>query len=274
MKYLSPIALLFLIACGGEKVEPAENHFAGAEAYATWVDETVGSKLAWRSNSSIVKGDTEWAGWVGYVNGKPAMVRLYGQGDNNSKWWIYPDSATGKVLFFKEEVQREGKTVRNRFAYRGDSLGLGMALNDPYVSTDDGRDFRVKFADVQALYDETVQAVEADVKYLSPAANEARKENAQFFATGGEKSWSVTINPSISAVTLKQPGAEDRKFGYDVPTTGPKNESIYIFNSLNGKIQVSIFSKECGSSDGRNYPYTVVVEDAGKSLAGCGVLLQ
>ena len=274
MKYLSWVAVLLFMSCGGEKVQPAEEHLAESENYAKWVDDKVGSRLAWRSISKFEKGDNQMAAWVGYIDGKAALVRLFSQGENQEKWWIYPDSATGKVLFFKEETPRDGKMVRNRISYRGDSVAIAMTSNEAYVSPYGDNDFRLKAAEVQALMDEAIVAVEADVKALSPEANAARRENAQFFATGGRNSWSLVINPSISTVTYRQPGAEDRKFGYDVPVTGPKNESIYTFNSLNGKIEVSIFGKACGSTDGRNYPYVVVIVDGSKSSAGCGVLLQ
>jgi hypothetical protein len=151
---------------------------------------------------------------------------------------------------------------------------LALASNDPYVSPYGDSDFRLKANEVDALYKEVIAAVEQDVTELSSEANAARKENAQFYATGGLKSWGIVINPSISVVTLTEPGSEPRKFGFDSPVTGPNNESIYTFNSLNGKIEVSIFGKACGSNDGRNYPYTVVVKDGAKSFAGCGVLLQ
>lgn len=274
MKYLSLIGILFLMACGGEKSVPPETYLANAESYAQWVDEKVGGTLAWRSLSEYDRGDNKFAAWVGYREGKPAMVRLYSLPDYATKWWIYTDSATGKVLYLKEEEEKEGRKVRNRFAYAGDSLILALASNDPYVSPHGDNDFRLKGAEIEKLVQETIAAVEQDLKELSPEANAARRENAQFYATGGKNSWSLVINPSISSVTFLQPGAEERKFGYDVPITGPKNESIYTFNSLNGKIEVSIFGKACGSSDGRSYPYTVVIVDGTKSIAGCGVLLQ
>jgi hypothetical protein len=202
------------------------------------------------------------------------MVKLFTLPDFTTKWWIYADSATGKVFYFKEEIQKDGKKTLNRFAYNGDSMVMALASNDPYVSAYGDNDFRLKPAEVNTLMGETIAAVEQDLEVLSTEANTARKENAQFFATGGKGSWSLVINPSTSSVVYRVPGAEDRKFGYDVPVTGPKNESIYNFNSLNGKIEVSIFGKACGSSDGRSYPYTVVLMDGAKSSAGCGVLLQ
>lgn len=274
MKYLSFFLLIGLIACGGEKSVPPDVYMVNAENYAKWVNEKVEGTLAWRSMPEYNRGDSKLAAWVGYQKGKPSMVRLYSLPDYTSKWWIYADSATGKVLYFKEEAQKDGKKVTNRFAYDGDSVIMAMASNDPYQSQFGDSDFRLKPSEVQSLFQETITAVEQDVKALSPEANAARKENAQFFATGGKNGWSLVINPSVSSVIFSQPGVEARKFGYDVPVTGPKNESIYTFNSLNGKIEVSIFGKGCGSSDGRNYPYTVVIVDGKNSLAGCGVLLQ
>lgn len=274
MKYLSFFLLIGLIACGGEKSVPPETYMANTENYAKWVDEKVEGSLAWRSLSEYDRGDSKLAAWVGYREGKPAMVRLYSLPDYATKWWIYTDSATGKVLYFKEESKTDGKKVTNRFAYNGDSVIMAMASNNVYQSQNGDNDFRLKPSEVQKLMQETITAVEQDLKVLSPEANAARKENAQFFATGGKNSWMLVINPSKSAVVFSQPGADERKFGYDVPVTGPKNESIYTFNSLNGKIEVSIFGKACGSSDGRSYPYTVVIVDGAKSSAGCGVLLQ
>ncbi len=274
MKYLSFFLFIALIACGGEKSVPPEAYMANAENFAKWVDEQVEGKLAWRSLSEYNRGDSKLAAWVGYMEGKPAMVKLYSLPDFATKWWIYTDSATGKILYFKEETDKDGKKVRNRFSYNGDSVVMALATNDPYQSPYGENDFRLKPTEVQKLMQETIAAVEQDIKVLSPEANAARRENAQFYATGGKNSWSLVINPSLSSVILRQPGSEDRKFGYDVPVTGPKNESIYTFNSLNGKIEVSIFSKACGVQDGKSYPYTVVIVDAAKSFAGCGVLLQ
>lgn len=275
MRYLFMFALPLLVACGGgEKVKPAETYHAETEQYAKWVEDKVGSVLAWRYNPDFVKGDNKMDAWVGYIAGKPMMVRLWAKGGDGDKWWIYADTATGKPIFFKEETVLDGKGIRNRFSYRGDSLALAFASKDPYKSPYGDQDFRLKAKEVETLMKEAIAVVESDVAKLPAAANAARKENAQFYATGGPNKWNLVINPSTSSVVFRQPGSEDRKFGYDVPVTGPKNESIYTFNSLNGKIEVSIFSKACGVADGMSYPYTVVVVDGAKSIAGCGVLLQ
>lgn len=274
MKHLWMLIVPLMMACGGEKADPPETYHTEAENYAKWVDNKVGSVLAWRYNPDFAKGDNTMDAWVGYVAGKPLLVRLWAKGGEGNKWWIYADTATGKVVYFKEETVLDGKGIRNRFSYRGDSVALAFASNNPYKSPYGELDFRLKPLEVEALMKEAITKVEADIEKMPDEANAARKENAQFYATGGKNSWSLVINPSTSSVVLKQPGVEDRKFGYDVPVTGPKNESIYNFNSLNGKIEVSIFGKACGSSDGRSYPYTVVVADGAKSYAGCGVLLQ
>jgi hypothetical protein len=274
MRYVWIVGMAFLMACGGEKVQPAEEFFIEKENYAKWLEDEIGGKLAWRSLSEFDKGDSKLAAWAGYYDGKPLLVRLFAPGERGTKWWIYSDTGTNKVVFFKEESVQDSKIVKNRFAYRGDSLSMAMSGNNPYESTTGENDFRLKYAEVDALVKEAVSAVEKDIPILSEEANAARRENAQFYATGGKNSWSLVINPSLSQVTLRQPGAEDRKFGFDVPVTGPKNESIYNFNSLNGKIEVSIFGKACGVNDGKSYPYTVVVVDGAKSFAGCGVLLQ
>ncbi len=274
MKYLGFIFFLAIMACGGEKAQPPEEFFAEKESYAKWLHDQIGGKLAWRSLSEFSVGNSKMAAWAGYLDGKPLMVRLVAPGEYGTKWYFFSDTATGKIVFFKEEAERDGKIVQNRFSYRGDSLSMAMSGNGEYKAINEGGDFRIKYSEADALMKEVIAAVEKDIPVLSAEANAARRENAQFYATGGKNSWSMVINPSLSLVTLSQPGAEDRKFGYDVPVTGPKNESIYTFNSLNGKIEVSIFGKACGVRDGKSYPYTVVVADGTKSYAGCGVLLQ
>lgn len=263
-----------LMACNTEYAVPPENFLASAESYATWADEKVGKQLSFRSISEYKEGDNVFSAKVGYIDNKPTVVILNGLQGTDDKRWFYADSATGKLLYFKEETSVDGKQVRNRISYRGDSVAYALATNDPYVSANPDADFRVKYAEAQAAMTNAIAAVEQDVKELSPEANAARRENAQFFATGGKNSWTLTINPSTSTVLWKQPGAEDKKFGYDVPRTGPKNESVYTFNSLNGKIEVAIFSRPCNSSDDRKYPYTVAIQENGKTVNGCGVLLQ
>jgi hypothetical protein len=274
MKYILTVFTVFLMACGGEKVQPPEEYFIETEKYSKWLHDEIGGKLAWRSLSEFNKGDNKMAVWAGYFKGKPLMARLVSPGEYGTKWWIYGDTATGKVVFFKEETEQGGKMVQNRFSYRGDSISMAMSGNVSYKSQYGENDFRMKYAEVEALMKEVIASVEKDIPILSTEANAARRDNAQFYATGGKNSWSLVINPSLSSVTLKEPGSEDRTFGYDVPVTGPKNESIYNFNSLKGKIEVSIFGKACGVGDGKSYPYTVVVVDGSKSFAGCGVLLQ
>lgn len=274
MRYAWILFLVLIISCGGEKVQPPEEHFIAQETYAKWLEEQIGGKLAWRSIPEFTNGGQKMAAWVGYENNKPLIVKLMGAGEYSTKWWIFADTATAKVVFMKEETEREGKIVRNRLAYRGDSLSMAMSGNNPYTSPSGEADFRVKYNEVDGLMKQVIAAVEKDIPVLSAEANAARRENAQFYATGGKNKWSLVINPSLSSVTLREPGTGDRKFGYDVPVTGPKNESIYTFNSLNGKIEVSIFGKACGVQDGKSYPYTVVVVDGQKSSAGCGVLLQ
>lgn len=274
MKYFPFIAAMLLMACGGDKVKPAETFHAETTSYAKWADNEVGKGLAWRYNPEFEKGDKKMDAWVGYIAGKPIIIRLWAKGGEGDKWWIYADTATGKVVYFLEETVLDGRGVRNRISYRGDSVALAFTSNDPYKSADAANDFRLKPVELEKLMKEAITVVEADIDKLPAEANAARKENAQFYATGGRNSWSLVINPSTSSVVLRQPGAEERKFGYDVPITGPKNESIYSFNSLKGKIEVSIFSKACGVSDGRSYPYTVVIADGTQSYAGCGVLLQ
>ncbi len=273
-KNLSFLVLVFLVACGGDTTVPAETFMAESEAYALRVDEKVGSELAYRSVPEFQWADKDWNAMVGYRNGKPAVVRLLGISGNMSKWWMYPDSTSGKIVYLKEEVQADGRVVRNRVAYRGDSVALALASNDPYVSEEPASDIRLKAAEIDAFMKSLIEKVEQDLKELTAEANAARRENAQFFATGGKNSWTLTVNPSISTVTFTEPGKEPRKFGYDVPRTNDANESVYSFGSLNGKIQLTVISKACNSSDDRKYPYTVVLKDGDRSLNGCGVLLQ
>ncbi len=273
-KNLSLIALVFLAACGGENGVPAETFMAQSEAYAKRVDDKVGSELAYRSIPEFLWEEEEWNAMVGYRDGKPAVVRLLGINGNMSKWWMYPDSISGKIVYLKEEVQNDGRVVRNRIAYRGDSVALALASNDPYVSADAVDDIRLDAAGIDVFMKSMVEKVEQDLKELTEEANAARRENAQFFATGGRNSWALTVNPSQSTVTFNEPGKEPRKFGYDVPRTNDKNESVYTFASLNGKIEFTVIAKPCSSSDDRKYPYTVILKDDNRSLEGCGVLLQ
>lgn len=274
MKKLLGAVSVLLAACGGPDVVPPENYLAEAEAYAQRVDEKVNGTLAYRSLPEYNTGDNAWSPMVGYRNNKPAVIKMLGINGNNAKWWIYPDSVTGKVYYFKEETKLNDKSVRNRIAYRGDSVALALASNDPYVSHTGAGDFRLKPAEVETLIAAVIKAVETDVKELTAEANAARRENAQFYATGGKNAWNLVVNPSKSEVILRVPGEEDKRFGYDVPKTGTSNESIYTFNSLNGSIEVAVFSKPCSSNDDRKYPYTVTVKAKDKQYSGCGVLLQ
>lgn len=274
MKNLLRGACLLLAACGGTETVPPETYLAQAEAYAARVDEKVNSTLAYRSLPEYNIGNNAWSPMVGYRDNKPAVIKMLGINGNKVKWWIYPDSITGKVYYFKEETRLNDKPVRNRIAYRGDSVALALASNDAYVSPNVNSDFRLKPAELDTIIAAVVKVVETDVKELTVEANAARRENAQFFATGGKNAWNLVVNPSKSEVILRVPGQEDKRFGYDVPKTGPSNESIYIFNSLNGNIEVAIFSKTCSSNDDRKYPYTVTVKDGNKLYKGCGVLLQ
>lgn len=273
-KSFSFLACIFLASCGGETTVPAESFMAEAEAYANRVDEKVGSELAYRTVPEFQWADKDWNAMVGYRNGNPAVIRLLGLNGNKSKWWMYPDSTSGKIVYLKEEVEADGRIVRNRIAYRGDSVALALASNDPYVSQDPAGDIRLKAGEIDTFMKSLVEKVEQDLKELTPEANAARRENAQFFATGGKNSWMLVVNPSLSAVTFTEPGKEPRKFGYDVPRTNEANESVYSFGSLNGKLQLTVISKACNSSDDRKYPYTVVIKDGDRSLNGCGVLLQ
>lgn len=274
MKKLLGAVSILLAACGGPDVVPPENYLAEAEAYAQRVDEKVNGTLAYRSLPEYNTGDNAWSPMVGYRDNKPAVIKMLGINGNNAKWWIYPDSVTGKVYYFKEETKLNDKSVRNRIAYRGDSVALALASNDPYVSPTGAGDFRLKPAEVETLIAAVIKAVETDVKELTAEANAARRENAQFYATGGKNAWNLVVNPSKSEVILRVPGEEDKRFGYDVPKTGTSNESIYTFNSLNGSIEVAVFSKPCSSNDDRKYPYTVTVKAKDKQYSGCGVLLQ
>jgi uncharacterized membrane protein len=274
MKKLLVAVSILLAACGGPDIVTPETYLAEAEAYAQRVDEKVNSTLAYRSLPEYNTGDKSWSAMVGYRDNKPAVIKMIGINGNNAKWWIYPDSLSGKAYYFKEETRLNDKLVRNRIAYRGDSVALALASNDPYESPTGAADFRLKPAEVETLIDAVIKAVEADVKELTAEANAARRENAQFYATGGKNAWNLVINPSKSEVILRVPGKDEKRFGYDVPKTGTSNESIYTFNSLNGSIEVAIFSKPCNSNDGRKYPYTVTVKDKDKEYSGCGVLLQ
>jgi uncharacterized membrane protein len=264
------VALVTLMACGGAPKIVPEEFFVNAENQAKAMDEAVGKKLALRSLPGYTRGDAKYDAQVGYVEDKPAIVKLFAEGE---KWWIYLDTANSKVLFLKEEARNaEGKGVLNRFAYSPDSLIMGVTGKDPYKPAGPS-DIRLKSAELTALAMEAIKAVEADRSDLPAAANAARRENAQFFAFGSRPDWDMVINPSIKKVLVKW-GGENKIFNYAVPSTGPLGETIYDFRNMDDKLTVTIMSKWCQGSDGKAYPYSVVAELNGKAVGGCGVLLQ
>lgn len=266
-------ASLFLAACGSS-VDP-EAYLEERTTQSAAVDEAVNSKLAFRSLADFTRGDQKWNVQVGYVNNKPALLKMLAADGRQQKWWIYTDTATGKVNFLKEETAgKDGKGVRNVFGYLDTALIVSKAGQNPYQAVD-ANDFRLKAAEVNKLYTEVLAAVEADRPDLSKAANDARRQNAQFFAAGNEPGWSVVINPSKGEVVYTGDyGKETKSFGYNTPDQGPNGESIYEVRSLKENMRITIASKWCTDDSGKVYPYTVGIELNGKSYAGCGVLLQ
>ena len=273
MKNLLYLSLPFmLIACGSEPTFNAEEYFVQAETTAKDLDAEVGKTLALRSLPGFKQGDNTWDAQVGYVANKPALVKLLGSGGTVGKLYVYLDTATGKPLFMREETRNaDGKGVLNRFAYNQDSLVMGITGTNPYSPAGEA-DFRVKLAEMNAITKAAITAVEADRPDLPKGANEARKENAQFYAFG--PNWQMTVNPSIKKVYASFDGPETKIFNYSVPATGPNGETLYNFPALNEKLEVTIVSKYCQAKDGKSYPYTVQVKIGGKTYSGCGVLLQ
>jgi uncharacterized membrane protein len=179
------------------------------------------------------------------------------------------------VNFLKEETAgKDGKGVRNVFGYLDTALIVSKAGTNPYQPVD-ANDIRLKAGEINKIFTEVVAAVEADRPDLSKAANDARRQNAQFFAVGNEPGWSLVINPSKGEVVYTSlDGNETKSFGYTNPDQGPSGESIYEVRSLKENMRITIASKWCTDASGKVYPYTVGIELDGKSFAGCGVLLQ
>jgi uncharacterized membrane protein len=138
-----------------------------------------------------------------------------------------------------------------------------------------GKDFRMSAAEVNKLFGEVKKEVEADRPDLSKAANEARQKNAQVFAAGNEPGWSLVINPSKNEIVFTgNYGAETKTFAYNNPEQGPVGESIYEVRLGEERLKATIASKYCVDDSGKVFPYTVVVQWQGKSLSGCGIILQ
>jgi hypothetical protein len=264
---------ILLLGCKSGGLTPQE-HLENADGYAQWADSTADYSLAFRTLSGYKHNNEMWNLKIGYGEKGPIVIRMMAADDRADKHWIYLDSATGKVVSFKEETRgADGKGVRNRFVYEGDSVVASATGQNPYKP--EGDDWRMKGAELNKLAQTLIGTVEADRPDLTPPANAARRQNAQFYALGPRNSFTIIINPSLSSViTTWDGGKTELKFGYSYPSTGPLGESIYEFGSLKDKLQVSIFSKYCGMGDGKNYPYTIEAKLNGKVYAGCGVLLQ
>jgi uncharacterized membrane protein len=272
--YACFFAAVLLAGCGNPKVDP-EQYQVEKMKQAEAIDQAVGQQLAWRSLPDYARGDAKWNAQVGYLDGKAALVRLMASDDRPDKWWIYPDTATGKAMFFREETRgKDGKGVRNLFGYLDTALVFAKAGQAEYSPLNE-MDFRMKAAEVNKLMQEVIAAVEADRGDLSKAANEARKQNAQFFGVGNEPGWMITVNPSLSRVNFEADYGELKKtFGYSAPDKGPMGESVYEFRAMDDRLKLTIVSKWCEDASGKALPYTVVAEYSGKSYKGCGVLLQ
>ncbi|MCU0394359.1 MAG: hypothetical protein MUF29_00500 [Chitinophagaceae bacterium] len=265
---------LLLAGCGGASIDPAV-YQEEQTAQAASVDEEVGKALSYKSLADFSRGSEKWNVQLGYVSGKPALLKMSAADDRQVKWWIYADTATGQVSFLKEETAgKDGKGVRNLFGYKDTALIFSKSGQTDYAPVDAG-DFRMKASEVNKLYQEVKAAVEADRPDLSPAANAARKDNAQFFAAGNEPGWSLVINPSKNQVVLTlNNGADSKNFGFNNPEQGPMGESIYELRSLEENMKVTIASKYCVDASGKVFPYTVAVQYQNKGYTGCGILLQ
>ncbi len=264
---------MFIAGCGSS-INP-DVYMEEQTALATSVDDYVGAHLPYKTMAGYKRGSEEWNVQVGYINGKPALVKMMAADQRQQKWWLYADSATGKAVFMKEETKAaDGKGVRNLFAYKDTSLIQAKAGQEMYKPVD-GNDFRMNAASVNNLMKEVIAAVEAERADLSKAANEARNKNAQFFASGNEPSWMVVINPSLNEIVLTNGmDAAAKKFGYSAPDTGPMGESVYDVRNVDDKLKITIASKWCTDASGKVFPYSVVVNYAGKTMSGCGILLQ
>lgn len=275
MKQLFYLLLPGMLLAGcGSSIDP-EAYMEAQTVQATAVDDYVGGRLAYKSLPEYKRGTELWNVQVGYMNGKAAVVKMMAADQRQQKWWIYPDSSTGKVAFMKEETKgADGKGVRNLFAYKDSSLIKAQAGLEAYKPVD-AKDFRMNANEVNTLMQEVIAAVEAEREDLSKMANEARNKQAQFFALGNEPAWTLVINPSLQEVLFTDGiGAEPKKFGYAAPDTGPLGESVYDLRSMNDKLKITIASKWCTDASGKVYPYSVVVNAAGKTVSGCGILLQ
>lgn len=266
------IALL-MVGCGGKTTLNPEESMVNAEKYAHTIDSLVAKKLSIRSLSDFKIIDRTWAVQIGYVDGKVAVVKMKATDGVASRWWLYPDTATGKILYFKEETIREEKAVRNRIVFNeNDSALLALASNQPYQAQGT-KDIRLNGKALGEMLLQTIQGVEADRSDLSKEVNAARRENAQMVAEGAD--WFMVVNPSTGQVSFTKTGSTPMLFVYSNPDSGPNNESLYSFNSeSNGRLELTVVSKYCYNRQGKAYPYTVVVKVGGKSVAGCGLPLQ
>jgi uncharacterized membrane protein len=265
---------LLLAGCGGASIDP-EIYQEEQTTQAAAVDEEVNKSLSYKSLADYARGSEKWNVQLGYVSGKPALLKMSAVDNRQVKWWIYADTATGQVSLLKEETAgKDGKGVRNLFGYKDTALIFSKAGQVAYAPADAG-DFRLKAAEVNKLYQEVKAAVEADRPDLTAPANAARKENAQFYAAGNKPDWSLVINPSKNQVLLTlNNGAESKSFGFNNPEQGPMGESIYELRSLQENMKVTIASKYCVDASGKVYPYTVAVQYQNKAYTGCGILLQ
>jgi uncharacterized membrane protein len=263
-----------LLAACGSSIDP-EVYLEEQTGLATSVDDYVGAHLPYKTMAEYKRGSESWNVQVGYINGKPAIVKMMAADQRQQKWWLYTDSSTGKVVFMKEETRgADGKGVRNLFAYKDTSLIVAKAGADAYKPLD-GNDFRMNAAAVNKMLQEVIASVDAERTDLSKAANEARNKYAQFFASGNEPAWSLVINPGLHEVLFTNGiGAEAIKFGYSAPDTGPLGESVYDLRSADDKIKITIASKWCTDASGKVFPYSVVINYQGKAISGCGILLQ
>lgn len=265
-----PVLLLglitVLVGCGsGTEALSPEAYFAQTEAAYEKADSLSKADLAFVTTPEVNVMEKKWGGLVAYVADKPAVVRLIGY--DGEKWHFLVDTANGKVLYAKQE----GDKTMNRVAYASDSVVLALAVNEP-VQLPAG-DAKANPAALNRMVEALISAIQTDRDDLDDIANKARKERAQFIVYGKDGTWTMVVNPSTRQVMFTENGKEPRRFAYGSPSQNGEGASVYAFNSTSSSLNVILTTARC-EYRGRNLPYTITLKDGGRSLSGCGLLLQ
>lgn len=260
------LPLVGILACGNEggEVNP-ETYFAETEALYEKSDSLSKADLAFVTNPEVSAFGKNWGGIVAYLGDKPAIVRLVDNEGN--KWHFLLDSTATKVLY----VKQEGASSLNRVAYRGDSVAMALSVND-MVQLESG-DPKASSSALSSLVGGLITAIRAERSDLDANANKARLERAQFIVYGKDDTWVMVVNPSTRQVVLTETGKEPRRFAYGSPSQNADGASIYAFNSTSGSLNATLTTQKC-EYKGRNLPYTLTIKDGGRTLSGCGLLLQ